>query len=181
MAIAVMSWLLAIPLLGLTTGLRSMTPMAVICWFAYLGYLPVDGTWAWWTARLWAAVIITVLAVAELVVDKLPRCPNRTSPGPLFWRLILGGMAGSIAATAMAGPGVEGVLSTAGRVFRVHDPARPGGEVWLLGLADCGGRRPVCDRLRGVRDACRDELRAGCRSVLPWVPPSPVYTMIYSF
>jgi uncharacterized membrane protein len=110
MAIAVMSWLLAIPLLGLTTGLRSMTPMAVICWFAYLGYLPVDGTWAWWTARLWAAVIITVLAVAELVVDKLPRCPNRTSPGPLLWRLILGGMAGSIAATAMAGPGVEGVL-----------------------------------------------------------------------
>jgi len=110
MAIAMMSWLFAIPLLGLTTGLRSMTPMAVLCWFAYFGYLPVDGTWAAWTARLWAAVLFTVLAVGELVADKLPKAPNRTSPGPLIWRLILGGAAGSIAASAMNGPGLEGVL-----------------------------------------------------------------------
>jgi len=40
MLIAILSWLLAIPLLGVTTGLRAMTPMAVLCWFAYLGYLP---------------------------------------------------------------------------------------------------------------------------------------------
>src|ERR1039458_6047953 len=46
MAVAMMSLLIAIPLLGLTTGLRSMTPMALICWYAVLGYLPVDGTWA---------------------------------------------------------------------------------------------------------------------------------------
>ena len=49
MVIAMMSWLLAIPLLGAATGLRSLTPMAVLCWFAYLGYLPVGGTWAGWT------------------------------------------------------------------------------------------------------------------------------------
>jgi uncharacterized membrane protein len=110
MAIAMLSWLLAIPLLGLTTGLRSMTPMAVLCWFAYFGYLPVGGTWAAWTARLWVAVTFTVLAVCELVGDKLPKTPNRTSPGPLIWRLILGGVAGSIAASAMDGSGLEGVL-----------------------------------------------------------------------
>ncbi len=110
MAIAMLSWLLAIPLLGLTTGLRSMTPMAVLCWFAYFGYLPVDGTWAAWTARLWVAVMFTVLAVCELVADKLPKTPNRTSPGPLILRLILGGVAGSIAASAMDGSGLEGVL-----------------------------------------------------------------------
>src|SRR6185312_11380030 len=52
MAIAMMSWLLAIPLLGFTTGLRSLTPMAVLCWYAYLEYLPVSGTWAEWTGRL---------------------------------------------------------------------------------------------------------------------------------
>jgi uncharacterized membrane protein len=110
MAIAMMSWMLAIPLLGLATGLRSMTPMAALCWFAYLGYLPVEGTWASWTARVASVAVFTVLAVGELVADKLPRTPNRIAPGPLLVRLVLGGLAGSIAATAMDGPGLEGVL-----------------------------------------------------------------------
>jgi uncharacterized membrane protein len=110
MAVEMMSLLLAIPLLGLCTGLRSMTPMALICWYAYFGYLPVEGTWAAWTARLWVAIVITVLAVGELIADKLPKTPNRTSPGPLLWRLILAGMAGSIAAGGLNEPGLEGVL-----------------------------------------------------------------------
>ena len=110
MGVAMMSWLIAIPLLGVTTGLRSMTPMAIICWYAYLGYLPVDGTWASWTAHLWVAVVLTVFAVGELIADKMPRTPDRTSAGPLLWRLILAGMAGSIAAGAINGSGFEGVL-----------------------------------------------------------------------
>jgi uncharacterized membrane protein len=110
MAIAIMSWLLAIPLLGVATGLRSMTGIAVLCWFAYLGYLPVGGTWAAWTASVASVAVFTVLAVGEYIADKLPRTPNRTAPGPLFARLALGGLAGSISATAMAGPGLEGVL-----------------------------------------------------------------------
>jgi uncharacterized membrane protein len=110
MVIAMMSWLLAIPLLGAATGLRSLTPMAVLCWFAYLGYLPVDGTWAGWTARLWVAIVFTLLAAGECAADKTSWIPDRTSPGPLLTRLVLGGLAGSIAATAMNGPGIEGVL-----------------------------------------------------------------------
>jgi uncharacterized membrane protein len=110
MAVEMLTWLLAIPLLGVTTGLRSMTPMAVVCWFAYLGYLPVSGTWAGWTASLWVAIVWTVLAVAELVADKLPHMPDRISRWPLLWRLLMGGMAGSIAASALVGPGIEGVL-----------------------------------------------------------------------
>jgi uncharacterized membrane protein len=110
MAVAMLAWMFAIPLLGLTTGLRSMTPIAVMCWFAYLGYLPVQGTWAAWTAWLWVAIAWTVLALAELVADKMPWIPARISKGPLLWRLVLGGLAGAIAATAMAGPGIEGVL-----------------------------------------------------------------------
>jgi uncharacterized membrane protein len=110
MADAMMSWLLAIPLLGAATGLRSMTPMAVLCWYAWLGWLPVQGTWAEWTSLLWVAIVFTVLAVAEIVADKLPKVPNRTAPGPLLWRLVLGGLAGAIAATSLEGPGIEGVL-----------------------------------------------------------------------
>jgi len=110
MAIAMMSWLFAIPLLGICTGLRSLTPMAVICWYAWLGYLPVDATWAAWTGRLWVAIAITLLAVGELIGDKLPKTPSRTAPGPLLARLTLGGLGGSICATALNGPGLEGVL-----------------------------------------------------------------------
>lgn len=110
MAVAVISWLVAIPLLGLATGLRTMTPIAVICWYAYIGYLPVDGSWASWTGRLSVAIVFTVLAVGELIGDKLPQIPDRVSPGPLMARLVFGGLCGSIAATAISGPGIEGVL-----------------------------------------------------------------------
>jgi|HubBroStandDraft_3_1064219.scaffolds.fasta_scaffold739183_1 uncharacterized membrane protein len=110
MAIAMMSWLLAIPLLGIGTGLRTFTPMAVLCWFAYNGALSVDGTWAAWTGRLWVAILFTVLAAGELAADKLPGVPARISKFPLLARLIFGGLVGSIAATAMEGPGIEGVL-----------------------------------------------------------------------
>lgn len=110
MAVAMLSWMLAIPLLGFTTGLRSLTPMAILSWYAWLEYLPVTGTWAEWCGRLSVAIILTVLAVGELIGDKLPRIPNRTSPGPLLFRLFLGGLAGAISATALNGSGVEGVL-----------------------------------------------------------------------
>ena len=84
--------------------------MAVLCWFSYLGYLPVDGTWASWTGRLAVAIVFTLLAAGEMIVDKLPRAPDRISAGPMMARLVIGGLIGSIAATAMAGPGLEGVL-----------------------------------------------------------------------
>ena len=110
MVIAMMSWLLAIPLLGAATGLRSLTPMAVLCWFAYLGYLPVGGTWAGWTTRLWVALVFTLLAAGELAADKTDWIPDRIAPGPLLVRLVLGGVAGSICAMTLNGSGIEGVV-----------------------------------------------------------------------
>ena len=110
MAMEMMTWLIAIPLLGLVTGLRSMTPMAVLCWFAYLGHLPVEGTWASWTAKLAAAVVFTMLAVGEFIADKLPKTPDRSSPGPLAVRLIFGGFIGAIVAAGLNGAGIEGVI-----------------------------------------------------------------------
>ena len=110
MAMQMMTWLIAIPLLGTVTGMRSMTPMAVLCWFAYLGHLPVDGTWAFWTAKLSTAIIFTVLAAAELVADKLPKTPDRIALGPLMARLCLAVLLGAIVAAGLDGPGVEGVM-----------------------------------------------------------------------
>jgi uncharacterized membrane protein len=108
MALAMMSWIIAIPLLGIVTGLRSMTPMAVLCWFAYLGHLPVEGTWAFWTAKPISVAIFTLLAAGEYVGDKLPRMPNRTSLFPLITRLVFGGFIGAVVAVGLDGPGFEG-------------------------------------------------------------------------
>jgi uncharacterized membrane protein len=110
MAVAMLSWLVALPLLGFATGLRTFTPMAVLCWFAHLGYLPVEGTWAAWTARLGFAILFTALALGEYVGDKLPHTPNRTSPAPLLARVIFSALGGSICAIAMHGAGLEGIL-----------------------------------------------------------------------
>ena len=110
MAMAMMSWMLAIPVLGMMVGLRAMTPIAVICWFAYFGHLPVEGTWAFWTAKLVSVILFTLLACGEYVGDKLPKTPNRTAPGPLISRLVFGGLVGAIAATGVEGSAVEGIF-----------------------------------------------------------------------
>lgn len=145
MAMAMMTWLIAIPLIGVVTGLRSMTAMAVLCWFAYLGYLPLDGTWASWAAKLVTAIIFTVFALGEFVVDKLPKTPNRTAPGPLLARLVIGGLVAAIVAEGLDGSGVEAVILGVGGVLigafggyliRREAVLRLGGKDWPVALVE---------------------------------------------
>jgi len=118
MTMAVLTWLIAIPLLGVVTGLRTFTSIMVLCWFAYRGDLPVDGTWTAWTGHLVTAVILSVLAVGEYIGDKLPRAQNRTAPGPLVARVVVGGLIGAIAATSLDGSLFEGIfLGAAGALM----------------------------------------------------------------
>jgi len=108
MALEIMAWLIAIPMLGLATGLRSLTPIAALCWFAYTDQLSAD--WAPWISHLSIAIVLTVLAIGELIADNTPRMPDRIAPAPLGFRLLLAGFAGAVAATSMQGPGLEGVV-----------------------------------------------------------------------
>ena len=110
MASEMAAWLLAIPLLGFATGLRTLTPIAILCWYVHTGEISVDGTWATWAGRLVTALVFSVLAAGELVGDKLPQTPNRIAPFPLLARVVFGGLCGAIAAAALRGPGLEGVL-----------------------------------------------------------------------
>lgn len=145
MAMAMMAWIVAIPLLGIATGMRTFTPMAVVCWFAYLGYLPVDGTWAFWAAKLVVAILFTVLALAEIVGDKLPRVPDRTSMGPLLARLVFGGLAGGIIAVSLNGSEFEGILlglggalvgTFGGHLIRREIVERSGSKDWPVAIAE---------------------------------------------
>jgi len=96
-----MPLLLAIPILGGANGLRTMTPIAVLCWFAYTGHLHVAGTWAFWAANLVSVVVFTLCALGEYIGDKLPQTPNRIAAGPLGARIVFGGLVGAIIVTTL--------------------------------------------------------------------------------
>ena len=91
--------LLLVFLIGVFAGLRSLTAPAVVAWAIYLGWLKVDPPLAL-VGHLASASVLTILAVAELVADKLPRTPARTAPLGLGARLITGGLSGACLAAA---------------------------------------------------------------------------------
>jgi uncharacterized membrane protein len=93
-------------LVGLFAGLRSLTAPAATAWAAYLGWLRLQGSLAL-IGSIFSVAIFTVVAVVELVADKLPKTPNRTSPPGLIARLVMGGLTGACVA---AGGGQEAVL-----------------------------------------------------------------------
>ncbi len=88
---------LLIALLGVCTGLRTLTPVAVVCWFAYRGALHFLG-WRSFTANLVAVVIFTLMALGEYVGDKLPNTPSRTAPIGLLGRSLFGAFVGLLLA-----------------------------------------------------------------------------------
>jgi uncharacterized membrane protein len=87
-------------LIGLFAGLRSLTAPAVTAWAARLGWLKLQSPLFWLASPL-AVGLFTLLALAELVADKLPKTPSRTAPPGLIARILLGGL--SAACVAMAG------------------------------------------------------------------------------
>lgn len=111
-------------LIGVIAGLRSLTAPAVVAWAAYLGWIDLHGTWASWMGsptNVITAVIFSVLAVGELVNDKLPKTPPRTAPPIFAARIVMGGLAGAVIGAAWhwtftaLGAGVIGaVLGTLG-------------------------------------------------------------------
>src|SRR6185436_8777574 len=86
-------------LVGICNGLRTFTPPAVVAWAAHLGWLKLEGTLAM-VGSLPAVVVFTVLAGAELVADKMPWIPNRTSIVGLLVRIVMGKLTGMCIAVA---------------------------------------------------------------------------------
>ncbi|WP_219904047.1 DUF4126 domain-containing protein [Stenomitos frigidus] len=80
--------------LGFVSGLRAFTAPAAL-------FLARGGI---------AGIVLAVLAVAELVGDKLPQMTSRTSPPALIARLISGGVVGWFIAAAHSGPAPVGAI-----------------------------------------------------------------------
>jgi uncharacterized membrane protein len=130
-------------LLGTAAGMRSMMPLAA------LGVtLP--------RRRIVGAPLVLASAT-ELVYDKLPRTGERTAPGPLAVRIVVGAIAGGIAAhvagAAIALGAATGALAALASTFLFHrvraEAARRvpplaaaiGGDLLALGASTAALRR----------------------------------------
>jgi uncharacterized membrane protein len=82
-------------LIGIVAGLRAMTAPAAVSWAAHLGLLPLQGTPLAWLGYAFTPYIFTVLALGELVNDKLPKTPSRTVPPQFIARVISGSLVGA--------------------------------------------------------------------------------------
>ena len=65
-------------LIGVFAGLRSLTAPAVVAWAVHLGRLRLVQPLAHIDSAA-SVTIFTILAVAELIADKLPKTPSRTA------------------------------------------------------------------------------------------------------
>jgi uncharacterized membrane protein len=81
--------------IGIVAGLRSMTAPAVVSWAARFHRLDLhDSRLAFFSSGI-AAYTFSALGIAELVADKLPFVPNRTSPLPIAFRILSGAICGA--------------------------------------------------------------------------------------
>ena len=81
--------------IGIVAGLRSLTAPAVVAWGAHLGWLNLHGSPLAFIGSTPAVAILSVLAISELIADKLPMIPKRTAPAPLIARIVTGGLCGA--------------------------------------------------------------------------------------
>jgi uncharacterized membrane protein len=93
-------------LIGVVAGLRSMTAPAVVSWAARFGWLHLENTPLAFLGFTATPYILSVLAIGELIADKLPKTPSRKAPIGFIARIVTGALCG--AALGAAGGGVIG-------------------------------------------------------------------------
>jgi len=81
--------------IGIVAGLRSLLAPAVIAWAAHFDLLNLNASPLAFMGSRTAAVIFSILAVGELIADKLPATPKRTTLAPLLARVLLGALSGA--------------------------------------------------------------------------------------
>ena len=82
-------------LIGVVVGLRSLTAPAAVSWAARLGWLHLENTWLAFLGFAATPYIFSVLAVGELISDKLPNTPSRKAPMGFIARVVCGALCGA--------------------------------------------------------------------------------------
>jgi uncharacterized membrane protein len=97
--------------IGIVAGLRSFTAPAVVCWLAHLHVLNLQDSHLRFMGSTIALVIFTLLALFEIVNDKLPKTPSRTTAVPLTARILTGALSGAAFGAAGASSIVIAAIS----------------------------------------------------------------------
>jgi uncharacterized membrane protein len=96
--------------IGMIAGLRALTAPAVVCWAAHLGWLNLQNSHLAWMGSTAAVAIFSILALAEIVNDKLPATGSRLAPPSLVIRSITGALAASALAIGSSQSLLVGIL-----------------------------------------------------------------------
>ena len=91
-------------LIGTASGLRTLIGLAAVSWAAHVGILPLDHTWLAFLGYAFTPYILTLLAIGELVNDKLPKTPSRLIPPQFIARVVTSALCGF--AIGLSGNGV---------------------------------------------------------------------------
>jgi len=105
-----MSVLIPAFVLGVACGLRAMVGLAAVSWAAYSRQLPLEGTWLSFLGSRVTPYITSLLAVGEMINDKLPKTASRLVPPQFGARVVMGALTGT-AIGISHGQLVVGILS----------------------------------------------------------------------
>jgi uncharacterized membrane protein len=136
-----MSVLVLAFLIGVIAGLRSMTAPAAVSWAARLGWLHLDNTWLAFLGFQFTPYIITVMAIGELIADKLPKTPSRKAAGPFGFRIVSGALCGAAIGGGQIGGAIAGALGAVvgtmgGYEFRMRLVRATGGRDLPIALLE---------------------------------------------
>jgi len=81
-------------LIGIASGLRALIGLAAVSWAAHFGILPLQHTWLAFLSYAFTPYILTLMAIAELVNDKLPKTPSRLIPPQFISRIVMSALCG---------------------------------------------------------------------------------------
>src|ERR1700678_2831473 len=99
----------AIFAIGMLSGLRALSPIAVICWVAWLHRLSLTG-WVSFVGSKVAVAVFSLGALGELVSDKLPKTPSRLKQPGFSVRIVMGALCGLVLAAAASLPVAFGII-----------------------------------------------------------------------
>jgi uncharacterized membrane protein len=118
-----MSYLYAL-LIGVTVGSRTFTPAAVVSWGARYQWLHLSGTPLGSLGAPATPYVFTLLAIGELIYDKLPGTPSRKAPPGFVARIVSGAFCGaalSLPGSSAFGGVIAGAIGAIAGTFSFSD------------------------------------------------------------
>ncbi|MFL6450351.1 MAG: DUF4126 domain-containing protein [Bryobacteraceae bacterium] len=111
-------------LIGVVAGLRALTPVAAVSWAAWADWLNLQGTPLGFLRYIVSPVVFTIMALGEIVNDKLPKTPSRKAPASFGVRIVMGAFSGTAlgaASQSLLGGLVMGALGAVVGTFAGYE------------------------------------------------------------